>query len=231
MSEVSERLLDALAGRYPALAACRDDIAAACDTLIGAYEEGHKLLLCGNGGSAADCEHIAGELLKGFERRRPLSEEVRGRLAAQGREGELLAEKLQQALPALSLCGHPSLATAFANDVDPALVFAQLVAALGSAGDVLLAISTSGAAENVMQAARTARALGLGTIGLSGMGGGGLAALCDVLIDVPGESTPEVQELHVPVYHHLCRAVEAHFFSDQRDLLSRGLNPKGKGES
>lgn len=214
MSEVSEKLLDALVARHPDLAACRDDIAAARDSLIRAYEEGHKLLLCGNGGSAADCEHIAGELLKGFERRRPLPEESRRRLAAQGREGELLAEKLQRALPAISLCGHPSLATAFANDVDPLLVFAQLVAALGSAGDVLLAISTSGAAENVMHAARAARALGLGTIGLSGRGGEGLAALCDVLIDVPGESTAEVQELHVPVYHHLCRAVEAHFFGD-----------------
>jgi D-sedoheptulose 7-phosphate isomerase len=214
VSEVSEKLLDALVARHPDLAACRDDIAAARDSLIRAYEEGHKLLLCGNGGSAADCEHIAGELLKGFERRRPLPEESRRRLAAQGREGELLAEKLQQALPAFSLCGHPSLATAFANDVDPTLVFAQLVAALGSAGDVLLAISTSGAAANVMHAARAARALGLGTIGLSGRGGGGLAALCDVLIDVPGESTAEVQELHVPVYHHLCRAVEAHFFGD-----------------
>jgi len=212
VSEVSEKLLDALVARHPDLAACRDDIAAARDSLIRAYEEGHKLLLCGNGGSAADCEHIAGELLKGFERRRPLPEEFRRRLAAQGREGELLAEKLQQALPALSLCGHPSLATAFANDVDPTLVFAQLVAALGSAGDVLLAISTSGAAENVMHAARAARALGLGTIGLAGRGGGALAAVCDVLIDVPGESTAEIQELHVPVYHHLCRAVEAHFF-------------------
>ena len=214
MSEVSEKLLDALVARHPALAGCRADIAAACDALAGAYEEGRKLLLCGNGGSAADCEHIAGELLKGFERRRPLSEEVRGRLAAQGREGEMLAGKLQQALPAISLCGHPSFATAFANDVAPALVFAQLVAALGSAGDVLLAISTSGAAANVMHAARAARALGLGTIGLSGRGGGGLGALCDVLIDVPGESTAEVQELHVPVYHYLCRAVEAQFFGE-----------------
>ena len=214
MSEVTEKLLDALVARHPALVGCRDDIAAACDTLIGAYAGGRKLLLCGNGGSAADCEHIAGELLKGFERRRPLPEEVRGRLAAQGPEGEMLAGKLQQALPAISLCGHPSLATAFANDVDATLVFAQLVAALGIAGDVLLAISTSGAAANVMHAARAARALGLGTIGLSGRGGGGLAALCDVLIDVPGESTAEVQELHVPVYHYLCRAVEAHFFGD-----------------
>ena len=210
----SNRLLDSLVARHPSLAACRDDIAAACDALIGAYAGGRKLLLCGNGGSAADCEHIAGELMKGFERRRPLSVEVRDRLAAQGREGELLAEKLQQALPAISLCGHPSLATAFANDVDATLVFAQLVAALGSAGDVLLAISTSGSAANVIHAARAARALGLGTIGLSGRGGGGLADVCDVLIDVPGESTAEIQELHVPVYHHLCRAVEAQFFGD-----------------
>lgn len=205
-------LLDALVARHPALAACRDDIAAGRALLIEAYEAGHKLLLCGNGGSAADCEHMAGELLKGFERRRPLPEDVRGRLAAQGAEGAMLAEKLQRALPAISLCGHPSLATAFGNDVDPTLVFAQLVAALGEAGDVLLAITTSGAAGNVIQAARAARALGLSTIGLAGRGGGDLAALCDVLIDAPGESTAEIQEYHVPIYHHLCRAVEKHFF-------------------
>ncbi len=208
--------LESLVRKYPALAGCRNDIAAARDLLIRAYEAGHKLLLCGNGGSAADCEHIAGELLKGFERPRPLAEEVRGRLAAQGPDGESLAEKLQQALPAISLCGHASFATAFANDVDPALVFAQLVSALGRPGDVLLAISTSGEARNVMLAARAANALGLAAIVLAGRGGGGLAPLCDVVIDVPGESTAEVQELHVPVYHTLCRALEAHFFGEER---------------
>jgi len=213
VSALASELLESLVAKHPALMACKADIAAARDTLIQAYEAHHKLLLCGNGGSAADCEHIAGELLKGFERKRPLSEDLRGRLAAQGREGASLAEKLQQALPAISLCGHPSLATAFANDVDPALVFAQLVCALGSRGDVLLAISTSGTARNVILALRAARALGLSTIGLSGQGGGDLAPLSDVLIDVPGESTADTQELHLPVYHYLCRALEAHFFA------------------
>jgi len=230
VSEVARRLLDELVAKYPALAGCRDEIAGAGERLIAAYEAGGKLLLCGNGGSAADCEHICGELLKGFERRRPLAEEVRGRLAAEGREGELLAERLQRALPAISLCGHASFATAFANDAEPTLVFAQLVAALGGAGDVLLAISTSGASANVVQAARAARALGLATIGLSGRGGGGLGGLCDVLIDVPGESTAEIQELHVPVYHHLCRTVERHFFSDEAGRVDSGPSLEGCGD-
>jgi D-sedoheptulose 7-phosphate isomerase len=205
--------LASLLGRYPQLAACRDEIAESRDALIAAYEAGHKLLLCGNGGSAADCEHIAGELLKGFERRRPLLDDLRAKLAAQGSDGQKLAAKLQRALPAISLAGHPSLASAFANDVDPHMVFAQLVAALGSPGDVLLALSTSGSARNVILAARAARALGLVTIGLSGGAGGRLAPLCDICIRVPGETTADIQELHRPVYHFLCRALEAHFFA------------------
>ena len=210
----SDELLTKLLEAHPRLAACRDEIAAARDHLVKAYEQGHKLLLCGNGGSAADCEHIAGELLKGFERRRPLRAETKERLASQGAEGRVLAEGLQQALPALSLVGHVSLATAFANDVDARLVFAQLVTAWGSPGDVLLAISTSGEARNVILAARAARALGLVTIGLTGRDGGGLGSLCDVWVRVPAASTAEAQELHVPVYHYLCRALEARFFPE-----------------
>jgi D-sedoheptulose 7-phosphate isomerase len=126
----------------------------------------------------------------------------------------MLAEKLQQGLPAISLVGHLSLTTAFANDVDPQLVFAQLVTALGKPGDVLLAISTSGEAKNVILAARAARALGLVTIGLTGRDGGRLDTLCEVCIRVPADNTATAQELHVPVYHYLCRALEARFFAD-----------------
>lgn len=210
MSE--ELALRTLLERYPDLNTCRAEIASARDVLIQAYEQGKKLLLCGNGGSAADCEHIAAELLKSFERPRPLPDATQNKLRSQGLEGEALAETLQQGLRAISLCGHPAFSTAFANDVNADMAFAQLVTVLGDPGDVLLAVSTSGKARSVCLAARAARALDLKVIGLSGSGGGALAPLCDVCILVPGRSTPEVQELHVPAYHYLCRAVEAHFF-------------------
>ncbi len=214
MSQPGCEALDALVHEYPSLGQCAAEIGAARDALIAAYEDGCKLLLCGNGGSAADCEHIAGELLKGFERSRPLRAELRSALAAQGPEGEALARRLQQALPAISLTGHPSFTSAWANDVDPNLGFAQLVVALGNAGDVLLAISTSGEARNVTLAACAARALGMTVIGLSGGDGGALAPLCDVCVTLPGGSVAEIQELHRPAYHYLCRAVEAHFFGE-----------------
>jgi len=211
----AEAMLATLLERYPPLGSCRAGIEAAVEALDACFAEGGKLLLCGNGGSAADCEHIAGELLKGFERKRPLPEELRLALAAQGDEGAELGAKLQQGLPAVSLVGHPSLATAVANDIDPELVFAQLVLALGDPGDALLAVSTSGGARSVVLAVRAARALGMRTIALTGGGGGRLGKLCDICIDAPGDSTAEVQEMHVPVYHYLCRAIEERFFPDE----------------
>jgi D-sedoheptulose 7-phosphate isomerase len=203
-----------LIAKHPKLADCRDDIAAALARLAATFEQGGKLLLCGNGGSAADCEHIAGELLKGFERRRPLSRELQAKLASLGPEAAELASKLQQGLPAISLVGQVSLATACANDIGPATVFAQLVVSLGRPGDALLAISTSGDAQNVLLAAQAAKALGMLVIGLTGRGGGKLRARCDVCIRVPAETPPDAQELHVPVYHCLCRALEARFFAE-----------------
>jgi D-sedoheptulose 7-phosphate isomerase len=211
---VHEAMLARLIERYPVLGSCRREIEAAREALQTAFEAGGKLLLCGNGGSAADCEHIAGELLKGFERKRPLAEETRRALAQQGDDGAELGAKLQQGLPAISLVGHASLASAFANDVDGDLIFAQLVNALGKPGDVLLAISTSGLGRNVVMAGLTARALGMVTIALTGRGGGRLAKVCHIAIDAPGETTPDVQELHVPIYHYLCRAIEARFFPE-----------------
>lgn len=210
----ARNLLDALIAKHAVLAECEEQIAAARDMLVRTFEQGGKLLLCGNGGSAADCDHIASELLKGFERARPLAEGLRARLSAQGPEGRALAGRVQQGLPAICLTGHPSFASAFANDVEPAMTFAQLVSALGRSGDTLLAISTSGRARNVNLAARMARALGLATIGLAGRDGGELARLCDVAIAVAGETTADIQELHLPVYHYLCRALEDHFFPE-----------------
>ena len=177
------------------------------------FENRHKLLICGNGGSASDSEHIVGELMKSFAYHRTLSDDIKTKLiAAFADKGAYLAEKLQPALPAISLTCHSALNTAFANDVDPNLVFAQQVMGYGAKGDVLLGISTSGNAENVINAMVTARALGLRTIGLTGKSGGKLKEYCEVAIRVDGSETAEIQELHLPVYHALCKMLELKFF-------------------
>jgi len=205
-------ILNDLVKRYPELAACAAAIQKAADLLTAAYLQGGKILLCGNGGSAADCEHIAGELMKGFVLPRPLTKEQKEDILKAGGSNHM-ASALQGALPAISLCGHPSLATAFINDVDAALVFAQQVWGLGNKGDALIAISTSGNAENVLNAAIAARAKGLYVLGLTGESGGKLDALCDVCLKAPAAKTYEVQEYHLPVYHALCLILEQAFFS------------------
>jgi D-sedoheptulose 7-phosphate isomerase len=190
-----------------------DSLKAAVEKLIASYDVGGTLLICGNGGSAADCEHIVGELMKGFCRRRPLTADDKNKLAAvSGDDAALLADKLQYGLPALSLVSHSALITAIANDLDGSLIFAQQVWALGKAGDVLLAISTSGNSRNILLAAKAARAKDMAVIGLTGAGGGQLAPLCDVLIDVPSDNVARIQELHLPIYHEICRQLEAHYF-------------------
>lgn len=196
--------LGALVARMPSLRRCEAEIQQAFEMMRDSFRAGGKLLLCGNGGSAADAEHWAGELLKGFCSRRPpgaesgLPEELRG--------------KLQGALPAIPLTGFVSLSTAFANDVDPQLIFAQLVWGLGKPGDVLAGISTSGNAANVAAAMKTARAMGLKTVGLSGESGGALKPLADVCICAPERETFLIQELHLPIYHCLCLMLEDEFF-------------------
>jgi D-sedoheptulose 7-phosphate isomerase len=204
--------MDKLLKQLPQLAECREALEAALARLVDCFGGGHKLLLCGNGGSAADCEHIAGELLKGFLSKRPLPAERKAKLT--GADAAYIGDNLQQGLPAVSLVNQVALGTAFANDVAADLTYAQLVNALGAPGDVLLSISTSGNARNVCLAAQTARAFGLGVVGLTGRGGGTLAPLCDVCIRVPADETADVQQLHLPVYHYLCRALEAHFFPE-----------------
>jgi D-sedoheptulose 7-phosphate isomerase len=205
--------LDELVARHPVLAACRDDIEAAFKMIVECYSRDGKLLVCGNGGSAADAEHIAGELMKGFLSPRPLPRELQDRLRAANPElGPILAEKLQASLPVINLAGGMALATAFGNDVSPELAFAQAANGYGRSGDVLLGLSTSGNALNVRAALSVARAVGMKTIGLTGKGGGRMAELCDILIDVPATRTFVVQELHLPVYHCLCAMVEGHFF-------------------
>lgn len=206
-------MLNELIERYPSLKVCKGDIEKAISLLTDCYERGGKLLLCGNGGSCADCEHIAGELMKGFMNKRPLSSEQKSKM--QGRCDSISSdtlEKLQSALPAIPITSFSALNTAFSNDVEPNLIYAQSVLALGKSGDVLLAISTSGNSKNVVEAARVAKGLGLGVIALTGVGGGMLAGLADVTIRVPESETYKVQELHLPVYHYICAAIEKHFF-------------------
>lgn len=195
-----------LLSRHPALAPCSHDISRAIDALVGCYRSGGKVLLCGNGGSASDCDHIAGEMLKGFCQKRPLSGPARERL------GEELAGQLQGSLPTLSLPSFSGLFTAWANDCDPEYVYAQLVHGLGKPGDILIAISTSGNAKNVRHAVEVARRSGVIVIGLTGEIGGALALLADIAIRVPETETFKIQELHLPVYHTICLAVEAEMF-------------------
>lgn len=206
-------LMDELLSRYPVLSACRREVQTAFDLMAACYAAGGKLLVCGNGGSAADSDHIVGELMKGYLKRRPVSRDVRARLVEADPEiGDSLADSLQGALPALNIAAGGALLTAFGNDVKAEHGFAQAAYGHGRPGDVLLGISTSGNAVNVRAALCVARAGGLKTIGLTGRGGGKMAGRCDVLIAVPADRTFEIQELHLPIYHCLCAMVEERFF-------------------
>jgi len=206
-------ILQTLIHRYPDLAACAADIQAAYALLADTYRQGGKVLICGNGGSAADSEHIVGELMKGYLAPRPIPDGFRQQfLAAFPAHGAYLADHLQGALPAISLVSQTSFLTAYANDVAADMVFAQQVFGYGRPGDALLAISTSGQASNVLHALRVARALGLRTIGLTGQDGGAMKDLCDVVIRVPGQRSPEIQERHAAAYHALCALLEEEFF-------------------
>jgi D-sedoheptulose 7-phosphate isomerase len=207
--------IDSLVTRYPALAAIQKELILAVDALISCYGADGKMLICGNGGSCADADHLVGELMKGYLKTRPLSQELQRSIrSSAGREGSSLASSLQQSLPAINLAAHMSFVTAFSNDVAADYVFAQQVLGYGRKGDVLLGISTSGNAKNVLFAAVVANARGLTTIGLTGKEGGKLRKLCSVCICVPSSSTPYIQELHLPAYHAICAEVESHFFPD-----------------
>ena len=192
--------IEKLIERMPALAGCADAMCAAVDAICRAHLAGGKILLCGNGGSAADCEHISGELLKGFLLPRPAEEGY--------------PNALQRGLCAIPLTSMSAALSAFANDCDPALVFAQLTYAMGRAGDVFVGLSTSGNSQNVVEAAKVARRAGLVTVALTGESGGVHLDLCDVTIRVPAKETYLVQEYHLPVYHALCAEVEARLFGE-----------------
>jgi len=204
---------DILIEKYPALAPLKEQLVRAEETLAASFSAGGKLLCCGNGGSAADCEHIVGELMKSFTLPRLPEAEWEERFAAAGApDPALLCGGLQKGLPAVALCSHTALATAWCNDAAPELLFAQQVFGLGRKGDVLLAISTSGNSRNVLQAVYVARALGMQVVALTGGTGGKLAEAADVCITVPASVTAEVQEYHLPIYHALCERLEHRFF-------------------
>jgi D-sedoheptulose 7-phosphate isomerase len=207
--------LSSILERYPILQACEKELSATFDLLVAAYRNGNKLLVCGNGGSAADSEHMVGELMKGFLKRRPISAAHAAQLeAAGGVAGKAIANRLQGTLAAVSLPSQLSLVTAIANDLDYDMIFAQQVYGLGRPGDVLLGISTSGGSENICNAVIVAKAFGLKSIALTGRSGGELAPLADVAIKVPSDNVAEIQELHLPVYHWLSTELEATFFSE-----------------
>ena len=206
--------LELLIERYPALAVCESEIKRAIEAIIACYEKGGKLLLCGNGGSCADCDHIVGELMKGFLKKRPLDDSKKAEMREKCAElDDATLSKLQAGLGAISLPSITALGSAFNNDVDPELTYAQATLALGKAGDVFIGLSTSGNAKNVAAAARVAKGLGMTVIGMSGEGGGKLAALSDIAIRVPENETFKIQELHLPVYHAICAEVEEYFYS------------------
>lgn len=207
------RFLDELTERYPALMAVREEILEAYRILEACYEQGGKLLVAGNGGSAADAEHIVGELMKGFVKKRQVSEEFAVALKqVDSVKGEELADKLQGGLMAIALNGHPGLSTAYLNDVDGDLVYAQQTYGYGRKNDVLLGISTSGNSKNVDYAVVAAKAIGMKVIGLTGKDGGKLGKSADVAVIVPEQETYKIQELHLPIYHTLCLMLEEHFF-------------------
>lgn len=215
MEKRVEKQLEILVNRYPELSAVKKEISEAYQILENCYAKEGKLLAAGNGGSAADAEHIVGELMKGFKLPRKPEAGFADKLVKENEElGTVLAESLQGALPAIALDGHPALSTAYMNDCEPLLCFAQQVNGYGKSGDVFLGISTSGNSKNVLYAATTAHAKGMKVIGLTGAKSSKLEQMSDVCIKVPQTETYMIQELHLPVYHCLCLMLEERFFGE-----------------
>lgn len=209
--------IELLISRYPKLECIRQDIINAYLVMEECYKKGGKLLIAGNGGSAADAEHIAGELMKRFKAPRPISETLARKLESiDKRRGVELAKNLECSLMAIPLVAHEALTTAYINDVDGLGVFAQQLFGYGRAGDVFLGISTSGNSENVLSATVVARATGIKVIGLTGKNGGELADIADVTVKVPEAETYMIQELHLPIYHCWCLMLEDRFFGSDK---------------
>ena len=211
-----ENHINLLIERYPQLEVCKDDIIKTYLMMEKCYENGGKLLIAGNGGSAADSEHIVGELMKSFKLPRKLSDTYKKDLKNINEEfGTILGENLQGSLPAIALDGHFALSTAYMNDCEPLLCFAQQVNGFGNKDDIFLGISTSGNSKNILFASVCAKAKGLKVIGLTGEKESDLSNLSDVCIKVPSSETYMIQELHLPIYHCLCLMLEQHFFGEK----------------
>ena len=219
-----EEGIHSLISRYPVLQVIRHDITAAYLLMEQCYRHGGKILIAGNGGSAADAEHIAGELMKSFVIPRPVPKDFATKLKAIDPErGKMLSQKLEKGLSAIPLVAHEALTTAYINDVGGFGVYAQQLYGFGKPGDVFLGVSTSGNSENIIMAAVTAKALGIDVIGLTGANGGELASISDVCVKVPETETYMIQEFHLPIYHCWCRMLEERFFSPEFALQETGL--------
>lgn len=206
-----------LVSRYPKLNSIKESIQETYNALVLAFTNGSKLLVAGNGGSAADSEHIVGELMKSFIRPRPLADEFINELSrlTGGTNNDIyqyLYNSLQNALPAIALTNHSALSSACINDINGTITYAQQILGWGKKGDVFLGISTSGNAKNIIYAAITAKAKGLSVIALTGNTGGKLAKIADAAIIVPETETYKIQELHLPIYHTICIMLENYFF-------------------
>lgn len=197
--------MENLLAHYPVLEFCAKAIEKTLSEMIATYEHGGKIMVCGNGGSAADCEHIVGELMKGFHLKRTVSDE---------RIPENLRNGLQGALPAISLPSQIGVLSAFSNDADPEMMYAQLVYGYARENDLLLAISTSGNSNNIVNAVSVAKSLGLKTIALTGKNPSELSETADITINAPSNETYRVQEYHLPIYHYLCAMLEKYFFAE-----------------
>lgn len=209
MSSKIQDILATLLLHYPDLDNCAESLVSAYELIQSSYDAGGKLLLCGNGGSASDCDHVVGELMKSFEADRPINDELRQQLENIDPEyGAYLADHLQRPLPALSLTSQSALMTAISNDVASDMIFAQQVLGYGNPQDTLIGISTSGNSKNVLHALRVAKSIGLKTVGFTGESGGKMRNLCDVVICAPSNLTAPIQERHLAMYHALCRMLE-----------------------
>lgn len=209
------KYIDQLIARYPSLSVCKADIEKAAEALIKCFENGGKLLVAGNGGSCADSDHITGELLKSFcKKRRPSEDFITKIKSIDNETGSYLSDKLQGSLPAIALTNNTALMTASLNDVDGNVMFAQQVNGYGNKGDVFLGISTSGNSKDIVYPTVVAKAKGLVTVALTGKNGGKLKELADISIIVPQNETFMIQELHLPVYHALCLEIEEHFWKE-----------------
>ena len=212
MKETTKKIYEELFERYPSLCGIKENVLKAFEAIKLTYEQGGSLYCAGNGGSSSDCEHIVGELLKSFKKRRAVDEKTANNLSSYGEDGEYILSKLEGSLPATSLISQTGILTAFANDKSWDTAIAQQLYGLGKQGDCLVVLSTSGNSKNCVYAVLVAKAKGIKTIAFTGVAGGKLKDICDVAICVPEMETYKVQELHLPVYHSLCAMLEEEFF-------------------